>query len=98
MLLRRENWHMHSVLKLWESLLNDTKQHSKYHQVASDVCSKYVAERFDDIIDDIKRIFVKVTLKKKLTTLMCLVPGRKLLNQETNVTSAMYSVCALRKH
>ena len=65
MLLRRENWHMHSVLKLWEALLNDTKQHSKYHQVASDVCSKYVAERFDDIIDDIKRIFVKVTFKKK---------------------------------
>jgi hypothetical protein len=68
MSLRRENWHMHSVLKLWEALLNDTKQHSKYHQVASDVCSKYVAERFDDIIDDIKRIFVKVKLKEKTNT------------------------------
>ena len=57
---------MHSVFKLWEALLNDTKQHSKYHQVASDVCSKYVADRFDDIIDDIKRIFAKVCLNQIL--------------------------------
>jgi len=39
--------------------LNDTKQHSKYHQVASDICSKYVAEKFDVIVEDIKRIFSK---------------------------------------
>ncbi len=44
---------------MWEALLNDTKHHSKYHQVASDVCSKYVADKFDEIVDDIKRIFTK---------------------------------------
>ena len=57
---RRETWHLHSASKLWEALLADTKQHAKYHQVASEVCSKYVAEKFDEIIDDIKRIFNKV--------------------------------------
>lgn len=50
---------MHSTFKLWESLLNDTKQHSKYHQVASEICSKYVADKVDVIVDDIKRIFSK---------------------------------------
>jgi hypothetical protein len=59
---RRETWHLHSASKLWESLLNDTKQHSKYHQVAGEICSKYVADKFDDIIDDIKRIFAKVII------------------------------------
>jgi hypothetical protein len=40
-------------------LVNDTKQHSKYHQVASEICSKYVADKVDYIIEDIKRIFGK---------------------------------------
>lgn len=52
---------MHSAFKLWESMINDTKQHSKYHQVASEICSKYIADKYDDIIDDIKRIFAKVS-------------------------------------
>lgn len=56
---KRETWHLHSTFKLWESLLNDTKQHSKYHQVASEICSKYISEKFDVIVDDIKRIFTK---------------------------------------
>jgi SLIT-ROBO Rho GTPase activating protein len=56
---KRETWPLHSVYNLWESLLNDTKQHSKYHQVASEVCSKYVNEKFDDTIDDTRRIFSK---------------------------------------
>ena len=50
---------MHSTFKLWESLLADTKQHSKYHQVASEIASQHVASKFDEIIDDIKRIFQK---------------------------------------
>jgi SLIT-ROBO Rho GTPase activating protein len=59
---RRESWQFHSAFKLWEALINDTKQHSKYHQVAGEVCSKYVAEKFDEIIEDIKRIFSKVSI------------------------------------
>ena len=27
--------------------------------MSSDICSKYVVEKFDEIIDDIKRIFAK---------------------------------------
>lgn len=50
---------MHSTFKLWESLLADTKQHSKYHQVASEIASQHVASKFDEIIEDIKRIFQK---------------------------------------
>jgi hypothetical protein len=46
-------------MQLWESLLNDTKQHSKYHQVFSEICSKYVIEKFDEIHEDRKRIFNK---------------------------------------
>lgn len=56
---RRETWHLHSTFKLWEALLNDTKQHSKYHQVASEICSKHVGDRFDEIIEDIRRMFIK---------------------------------------
>ena len=40
-------------------MLNDTKQHSKYHQILSDVCSKYIGDKYDEIVDDIKRIFGK---------------------------------------
>ena len=57
---KRETWHLHSAYKLWEALINDTKQHSKYHQCASEICSKYIAEKYDEIVDDIKRIFSKV--------------------------------------
>ncbi|CAF0893369.1 unnamed protein product [Brachionus calyciflorus] len=56
---KRETWHLHSTYKLWEALLNDTRQHSKYHQTASDICSKYVGDRFDEIIEDIRRMFLK---------------------------------------
>ena len=58
-IFRRETWHLHSTYRLWESLLNDTKTQSRYHQVMSEICSKYVADKFDDIIEDQKRIFTK---------------------------------------
>ncbi len=50
---------MYSTTKLWEALLNDTKQHSKNHQILSDVCSKYIGDKYDEIIEDVKRIFSK---------------------------------------
>lgn len=55
----KDSWSCFSSVKLWETLLADTKQHSKYHQVLSDICLKYIGDKFDEIIDDTKRIYEK---------------------------------------
>jgi len=42
--------------------VQDTRTHVKYHTTMSDVCGKYMYEKFNEITDDTRRMFNKVEL------------------------------------
>ncbi|CAF1447627.1 unnamed protein product, partial [Didymodactylos carnosus] len=56
---RRETWVLHSVYKLWDNIVQDTRTHVKYHTVMSDICGKYMSDKFNEIADDTRRMFGK---------------------------------------
>ncbi|CAF1053574.1 unnamed protein product, partial [Didymodactylos carnosus] len=56
---RRETWVLHSVYKLWDSIVHDTRTHVKYHTVMSDICGKYMSDKFNEIAEDTRRMFGK---------------------------------------
>lgn len=58
---RRETWILQSVYQLWDTIVQDTRSHVKYHSIMSDVCGKYMYEKFNEIADDTRRMFLKVT-------------------------------------
>ncbi len=57
---RRETWTLQSVYKLWDTIVQDTRTHVKYHTIMSDVCGKYMYEKFNEITEDTRRMFTKV--------------------------------------
>ena len=59
-LLRRENWIFHSVYKLWDTIVQDTRTQVKYHSIMSDICGKYMYDKFNEISEDTRRMFLKV--------------------------------------
>ncbi|UJR37747.1 hypothetical protein I4U23_030441 [Adineta vaga] len=56
---RRETWILQSVYKLWDTIVQDTRTHVKYHTIMSDVCGKYMYEKFNEIAEDTRRMFTK---------------------------------------
>jgi hypothetical protein len=58
--LRRENWVFHSIYKLWDTIVQDTRTHVKYHTIMSDICGKYMPDKFNEIAEDTRRMFTKV--------------------------------------
>jgi hypothetical protein len=65
MINRRETWTLQSVYKLWDTIVQDTRTHVKYHTIMSDVCGKYMYEKFNEIAEDTRRMFTKVIGKKR---------------------------------
>jgi hypothetical protein len=65
MINRRETWTLQSVYKLWDTIVQDTRTHVKYHTIMSDVCGKYMYEKFNEIAEDTRRMFTKVKGKKR---------------------------------
>lgn len=63
--LRRDTWILQSVYKLWDAIVQDTRTHVKYHTIMSDVCGKYMYEKFNEIADDTRRMFTKVTREEE---------------------------------
>ena len=59
---RRETWIFQSITKLWETIVQDTRNHVKYHTIMSDVCGKYMYEKFNEIAEDTRRMFLKVKM------------------------------------
>ena len=57
---RRDNWLLQSIYQLWDTIVQDTRSHVKYHSITSDVCGKYMYEKFNEIADDTRRMFLKV--------------------------------------
>jgi len=57
---RREPWAVFSTHTCWQHLLGITRQQSKDHGVLADVFGSTMTSRLSDIVDDSKRIFVKV--------------------------------------
>ena len=57
---RRETWVFQSISKLWDTIVQDTRTHVKYHSIMSDVCGKYMYEKFNEIAEDTRRMFIKV--------------------------------------
>ena len=53
---------LQSIYKLWDTIVQDTRTHVKYHTVMSDVCGKYMYDKFNEIADDTRRMFIKVPL------------------------------------
>lgn len=64
---RRETWILQSVYRLWDSIVQDTRTHVKYHTIMSDVCGKYMYDKFNEISEDTRRMFNKVEMKKKIS-------------------------------
>ncbi|CAM4782253.1 unnamed protein product [Rotaria magnacalcarata] len=56
---RRESWILHSIYKLWDTIVQDTRTHVKYHTIMSDVCGKYMYDKFNEIAEDTRRMFAK---------------------------------------
>ncbi|CAF3685098.1 unnamed protein product [Rotaria socialis] len=56
---RRETWVFHSIYKLWDTIVHDTRHHVKYHTIMSDVCGKYMYDKFNEIAEDTRRMFMK---------------------------------------
>jgi len=56
---RRETWVFLSISKLWDTIVQDTRTHVKYHNIMSDVCGKYMYEKFNEIAEDTRRMFIK---------------------------------------
>ncbi|CAF0756913.1 unnamed protein product [Adineta steineri] len=56
---RRETWSLQSIYKLWDTIVQDTRTHVKYHSIMSDVCGKYMYDKFNEIADDTRRMFTK---------------------------------------
>lgn len=40
--------------------MQDTRTHVKYHTIMSDICGKYMYDKFNEIADDTRRMFAKV--------------------------------------
>ena len=57
---RRETWLSQSLTKLWDTIVQDTQTHVKYHTILADVCGKHIVEKFNEIADDTRRMFLKV--------------------------------------
>ncbi len=58
--LRRETWIFQSIYKLWDTIVQDTRTHVKYHTIMSDICGKYMSDKFNEIAEDTRRMFTKV--------------------------------------
>ncbi|CAF1293357.1 unnamed protein product [Rotaria sp. Silwood1] len=56
---RRETWIFQSIYKLWDTIVQDTRTHVKYHTIMSDVCGKYMYDKFNEIAEDTRRMFMK---------------------------------------
>ncbi|CAF1005375.1 unnamed protein product [Adineta steineri] len=56
---KREPWVFHSISKLWETIVQDTRTHVKYHTIMSDVCGKYMFDKFNEIVEDTRRMLMK---------------------------------------
>ncbi|CAF0862814.1 unnamed protein product [Rotaria sordida] len=56
---RRETWILQSINKLWETIVHDTRTHVKYHTIMSDICGKYMYDKFNEIVEDTRRMFTK---------------------------------------
>ncbi|CAF1490747.1 unnamed protein product [Rotaria sordida] len=56
---RRETWFFQSIYNLWETMVQDTRSHVKYHTIMSDICGKYMHDKFNEIADDTRRMFMK---------------------------------------
>jgi hypothetical protein len=66
--IRRETWIYQSAYKLWDTIVQDTRTHVKYHTIMSDVCGKYMFDKFNEIAEDTRRMFMKVKIRKILKT------------------------------
>ncbi|UJR08493.1 hypothetical protein I4U23_012759 [Adineta vaga] len=56
---RRETWTFLSITKLWDTIVQDTRTHIKYHTIMSDVCGKYMFDKFNEIVEDTRRMLMK---------------------------------------
>ncbi|CAF4444920.1 unnamed protein product, partial [Rotaria sp. Silwood2] len=56
---RRETWIFQSIYKLWDTIVQDTRTHVKYHTIMSDICGKYMYDKFNEIAEDTRRMFMK---------------------------------------
>ena len=68
---RRETWIHQSIYKLWDTIVQDTRTHVKYHTIMSDVCGKYMYDKFNEITDDTRRMFAKVKKTKENFNVFC---------------------------
>jgi SLIT-ROBO Rho GTPase activating protein len=56
---KRETWIFQSIYKLWDTIVQDTRTHVKYHTIMSDICGKYMSDKFNEIAEDTRRMFTK---------------------------------------
>ena len=58
---RREGWPGYSTYTCWQTLLASTKRESKDHAILSDLYNTTMSNRFNDLMDDIQRIYKRVS-------------------------------------
>lgn len=71
--IRRETWASQSIYKLWDTIVQDTRGHVKYHTVTSDVCGRYMYDKFNEITDDTRRMFIKVNFSLEIIFLLLFI-------------------------
>ena len=59
--LRREGWHLHSSLHLWEELLAQTRRTSRDHSALSEVYGGHITQRCNQVNEDLQRVFRRVS-------------------------------------
>ena len=58
---RREGWHLHSSLHLWEELLAQTRRTSRDHSALSEVYGGHITQRCNQVNEDLQRVFRRVS-------------------------------------
>ena len=61
LILRKETFQNHSFSNLLDSLICDSKNQSKYHQIIWEICNNNICSKIDEIVEDSKRFHFKVT-------------------------------------
>lgn len=59
---RREQWPLFSSYACWQQLVNETKSLSRDHAALSEVYSTHLVGRLNQVMEDVQRIYKRVSV------------------------------------
>jgi len=61
-IVRREQWTAFSTYKMWQTMLGITTKQSRNHNILAETFSSILTSKFTQLLDDMQRIYKKVSL------------------------------------